>query len=94
MLLIAAIQGGEITDRERYGAETEFLLGSGSHTVGSLMLSRIDSGSGLDAVMAVLSDPRTLLLAYNEAVSAGEADAGVFVFDPGIATELASIGAE
>ncbi len=90
--VLTAIEAGEITDREQYDAATGFLLGAGPHTVGSLMISRIDSGSGLEAVMEVLADPRRLLDAYNKAVQAGAEDTGVHVFDSDLAAAAASIG--
>jgi hypothetical protein len=92
--VLLAVQAGEIADREQYDQATEFLLGSGAHMAGTLMLSRIDDASGLDAVMAVIADPRKLLTAYNAAVGDGSAGAGEHVFDPKLAAALATMGEE
>lgn len=73
-------------------AVRSFLLGSRAHAAGSLMLSRIDRLDGLDAVMAVLRDPRTLLQSYNRAVSTFPDLNGAYRFDPILAESVAQLG--
>jgi hypothetical protein len=90
--VLLALQAGEIANGEQYDAATEFLLGSGAHMAGTLMLSRIDAARGLDTVTAVIVDPRKLLTAYNAAVGDGSAGAGVHVFDPKLAAAVATLG--
>jgi len=90
--VLLAVQAGEIANGEQYDAATEFLLGSGAHMAGTLMLSRIDDAGGLDAVMAVIADPRKLLTEYNAAVGDGSAGAGVHVFDPKLAVAVRMLG--
>jgi hypothetical protein len=90
--VLAAIEAGGVTDSEQFDAAPEFLLGSGPHPIGSLMISRIDSGSGLDAVMSVLADPRRLLVAYNEALGGREPGDGAHVFDPDLTKAMARVG--
>jgi hypothetical protein len=92
--VLSALQAGEITDREQYDAATDFLLGSGAHTAGALMLSRIDRGSGLDTIMAVVADPRKLLIEYNRAVGRIESREAFHSFDPELAASVAVLGKE
>jgi hypothetical protein len=92
--VLSALQAGEITDREQYDAATDFLLGSGAHAAGALMLSRIDRGSGLDTIMAVVDDPRRLLIEYNRAVGRIESREGFHSFEPELAASVAALGKE
>jgi putative zinc-dependent peptidase DUF5700 len=54
---------------DAYDAAVAPMLGSGWHAAGSAMLSAIDRGDGMDAVMRVLADPRGLFAAYDAAAS-------------------------
>ena len=78
-------------DAEGYDRATAPLAGNGWHSAGAMMLAAIDAHGGLEAVMAVLRDPRTLFVAYNKAVRArGRADA--WTFDAALAARVAKLG--
>ena len=55
-----------------------------------MMLAAIDASGGLDAVFAVMRDPRRLLDDYNGAVRRGNASA--WTFDADLAARVARLG--
>ena len=67
---------GEIQNDEEYYRATRRLLGSGYHVTGSILLNVINEVNGIEPIMAIISDPRRLLLEYNRAgkdlISGGE----------------------
>jgi Putative zinc dependent peptidase (DUF5700) len=78
-------------DAEGYDRATAPLTGNGWHSAGAMMLAAIDASGGLDAVTAVLRDPRTLLVAYDRAARAhGGPDK--WTFDSELAARVAKLG--
>jgi len=75
---------------EDFDRLTSVMLGNAYHVTGAIMFAAIDRAGGLDAVMGVLSDPRSLLAAYNAAVSETPA---AYRFDPALARRAAALGA-
>ncbi len=89
-----------VADR-RYQTDNEFerdnklMTGRGYHTLGSLILGTIDRAAGLDAVMAVVDDPRLMLREYNSAADAIMTDdrsGTLFLYDSALADRAATIG--
>jgi hypothetical protein len=78
-------------DAEGYDRATAPLAGNGWHSAGAMMLAAIDAHGGLEAVMAVLDDPRVLLVAYNRAVRA-RSGADAWTFDTDLAAHVAKLG--
>jgi len=78
-------------DAEAYDRATAPLSGNGWHSAGAMMLAAIDANGGLDAVMAVMRDPRTLLAAYNR-VARPRAGSEAWAFDSDLAARLAKLG--
>ncbi len=77
-------------DGEGYDRATAPLSGNGWHSAGAMMLAAIDASGGLDAVFAVMRDPRRLLDDYNGAVRRGNASA--WTFDADLAARVARLG--
>lgn len=65
--LIQQLSEGKFKSQDEYEKANTLMLGHGYHSVGSIMLSTIDQVGGLESIMQVLEDPRTLLLEYNKA---------------------------
>jgi hypothetical protein len=78
-------------DAEGYDRATAPLSGNGWHSAGAMMLAAIDADGGLDAVTAVLRNPRALLGTYDRAVSARRGS-GAWTFDPELAARVARLG--
>jgi hypothetical protein len=78
---------GPMTDEEYDQASSAF-LGMGYHVTGARLLSVIYDKRGLKGVMDVMSDPRQLLIAYNDSTSTSTE----FRFDPGIAVRVSRLG--
>lgn len=76
--------------RQQYEAESGFLAGMAPHALGAVMLAAVERHAGRAAMMAVLSDPRRLLVAYNAAVAGGPAG---YRFDDEIAQRISTMGA-
>jgi hypothetical protein len=76
-----------MTDEEYDQASSAF-LGMGYHVTGARLLSVIYDKRGLKGVMDVMSDPRQLLIAYNDSTSTSTE----FRFDPGIAVRVSRLG--
>lgn len=90
--VLRGILEGELRTRADYEAATADMLGNWTHATGSLMLSVIDEGSGLERVMEVVADPRRLLDEYNRAATTLGPKAGVHIFDRGLAETVLHIG--
>jgi len=88
--LTRALVGDGVEDDEAFDRLTSVMLGSAYHATGAILLAAIDRAGGLDAVMSVLSDPRSILAAYNAAVSETPS---AYRFDPELARQAAALGA-
>jgi hypothetical protein len=78
---------GPLSD-EAYDQATSAFLGMGYHAAGATMLSVIYEKRGLRGVMAVMSDPRRLLAAFDDCASS----AAEFRFDSQLAGRVAQMG--
>jgi hypothetical protein len=90
--ILAGILNGEISNEDDYSLATRPLLGMGVHSAGSLMMYVIDCGSGLEAVMKVIEDPRLLLQEYERAAQTIQSDSGaepVYRFDAEVVENFA-----
>ena len=56
-------------DGEPYEQAITPFVGSGHHCAGAILLNAADRAGGLPSVMAVLRDPRKLLIVYNESAA-------------------------
>jgi hypothetical protein len=87
--ILRAILTGSL-DAGGYDRVTAPLSGNGWHSAGAMMLAAIDADGGLDAVTAVLRDPRVLLATYDRAVR--RRASGAWTFDPELAARVAKLG--
>ena len=72
---------------------TSPLLGHGYHSAGAAMLSIIDRVQGLESIMEILTDPRQLLIRYNEAAGTLKRDSvSVYTFDSKLAETVSLLG--
>ena len=92
--ILRSVQEGEIRSQSQLDEATADLLGSWFHSAGSFLLGVIDQARGLDGVMTVLKEPRTLLVAYNQAVEDVGAKNGLPRFHEGVAGQLLEIRRE
>jgi len=90
--VLRRLLAGEIASADELDRSSTFLLGSGAHIAGSLLLSRIDRAAGLEAVFGALREPRELATIYNRAVGSSTDFAGAHRFAPELASSLAAMG--
>jgi hypothetical protein len=91
--VLSAIKEGRVTTDEEFDIATAPFLGNTYHATGSYLLSVIDRSLGTEGVMAVVADPRRLLLDYNRAAALSDKkERPPYVFDGRLAETISTIG--
>ena len=90
---IHSIQSGEIKTDLDYQNVTGKFVGNAYHIGGSALLHVVDRVRGLDTVMEIISDPRKLLIEYNEAAGTLKPEnASIYLFDNTLAEKAFEMG--
>ena len=90
--VLAKINADKLSGRNQLDADAQFLLGSGLHAAGAVLLDRIRRDNDPASVTFAIEDPRRLLVEYNAAVARTQLPGNIHVFDRKLAADLARIG--
>ena len=90
-ILSTVLEGKIISDND-YDKLTSPMLGNGYHSAGAAILGVIDRVQGFDTIMEILSDPRKLLVKYNEAAGSESQNSAVYKFNSKLAEKISALG--